>query len=334
MIFLVIFMSCFSSSFCSPCMKGIETTCPIGNSISHDVRCEESNANVEQGSCTNMKEIVEDKFQELCDNEDSSDGGKEIGTVTDGVLYVQNSHDRFPRENKVSNPDGISICEEPGCSNSFGATVLKCLSKSATFPSYEVDSSHSNLETFAPVQDSSEDYVPEYKRSLSIPVRPSKLVSAMKGGRVQNRTLPKMDMHVKWAADVYDPPSTLVSHTVKNNYHHCPKPKKKNTYKHNHKGKSSPGKKLQNRKNGGSISEPYAARYFLRLVANSFKIMASYLVCPVLSLLLLKNLNILIRFKVSPCNEAAESSTDSKCGSIVFLRESLANFHLSIGEAT
>lgn len=91
----------------------------------------------------------------------------------------------------------------------------------------------------------------------------STLVSAMKGGRAQNGTMQKLDLHVKWAPEVYDPPSTSVSHTV--NHHQQPKAKKKDKCKR--KGKLSRGnvgeRKHGNRKsliNG--TSDPHSVRYF------------------------------------------------------------------------
>ncbi|KMZ65897.1 hypothetical protein ZOSMA_306G00020 [Zostera marina] len=76
--------------------------------------------------------------------------------------------------------------------------------------------------------------------SISIP-----LVSAMKGGREKEGHLSKLKLNVKWAPDVYDPPITLSSHTVKN-YHHQQqrrKSKKKDRNKHGNKqkGRSSRG---------------------------------------------------------------------------------------------
>lgn len=68
-----------------------------------------------------------------------------------------------------------------------------------------------------------------------------KLVSAMKGSRAQQGTLPKMNLCVKWSPDVYDPPPTSESHTVLG-HRHRPKSTKKDYYKHKHtKGKSSRG---------------------------------------------------------------------------------------------
>jgi hypothetical protein len=64
---------------------------------------------------------------------------------------------------------------------------------------------------------------------------PSELKSAMKGSRDKNGE-PHIKLTVKWAADVYDPIPTLVSHTVKNNKQQKSRKKKKNEKKNVKKG--------------------------------------------------------------------------------------------------
>jgi hypothetical protein len=61
--------------------------------------------------------------------------------------------------------------------------------------------------------------------------------SALRGGYEQLGFGPRPKLHVKWAPSVWEPPSSIVSHTVNDN-----KPKKvysKRSLKHGHKGKAS-----------------------------------------------------------------------------------------------
>ncbi|XP_038988275.1 uncharacterized protein LOC103719741 isoform X2 [Phoenix dactylifera] len=88
----------------------------------------------------------------------------------------------------------------------------------------------------------------------------SKLVSAMKGSRSHEGMLPKMKLRVKWSPDVYDPPPTSESHTVKG-HRYRPKATKKDYYKHKHaKGKSSRGsggdRKHAYKRNASNLIDP------------------------------------------------------------------------------
>ncbi|KAL3531844.1 hypothetical protein ACH5RR_005365 [Cinchona calisaya] len=99
-----------------------------------------------------------------------------------------------------------------------------------------------------------------YPRSISLPT-PLKLVSAMKGSR-EKQGAPPRKLTVKWAADVYDPIPTSVSHVPSS------KPQRyRNDYKRNGKnkqkggGKASRGSrgkdKKQSRKGSGSSNRSF-----------------------------------------------------------------------------
>ncbi|KAG6537104.1 hypothetical protein ZIOFF_002185 [Zingiber officinale] len=75
--------------------------------------------------------------------------------------------------------------------------------------------------------------------SPSIIVMLPKLISAMKGSRAQHGSPSNFKLHVKWAPDVYDPPCTLLLHTVKKNHHQLPKARK--NYYNKHRTKSARG---------------------------------------------------------------------------------------------
>lgn len=60
----------------------------------------------------------------------------------------------------------------------------------------------------------------------------------MKGGRGQQQGTPRLvKLNVSWAPDVYDPPTTSLSHTVKSQ-HQRHKTTKKKDQKHKYRGKS------------------------------------------------------------------------------------------------
>ncbi|CAL9210522.1 uncharacterized protein LOC103990831 [Musa acuminata AAA Group] len=73
---------------------------------------------------------------------------------------------------------------------------------------------------------------------VECPIKPTtpKLVSAMKGGRAQEGKPLKSTLSVKWAPEVYDPPATSESHTVKGHIRRL-KTLKKDHHKQKH-GKS------------------------------------------------------------------------------------------------
>ena len=79
-----------------------------------------------------------------------------------------------------------------------------------------------------------------------------KLISAMKGSR-EKQGLPVEKLSVKWAPDVFDPPATSQSHTVKSYSQYSSKTSKK-SHRHKHKGAKGVDKK-QRRKTVTSSSK-------------------------------------------------------------------------------
>ncbi|PKU84443.1 hypothetical protein MA16_Dca002956 [Dendrobium catenatum] len=330
-------------------MEEPEAVHPFDNSVSggsgfelnhHKLSCERPSAEVELCTSTNMTENAVNKVQQasyycsVIKNDNVVD--EKVGVDETFNLQISHEqhagHDPTSEADKVSNFEDISLCKEFILSD---VRMQKCLIKSATFPSSEVDSLNffnlgingSSSCSSAPVQNSSYDQLPTYKRSTSLPrelfrkvlnqrgIASSKLVSAMKGGRKQNETSPRVDMRVKWAQDVYDPPATSMSHTVKSYNIQRPKSKKKDNRRQKHsKGKNSrgnnTGKKIPNRGNVGSISAPFPAK--LQTGGANGPATPS---------------EDILEFGVGGLH-------DMKCGSSIFLRESLAKMHLSFGEAT
>ncbi|XP_020583006.1 uncharacterized protein LOC110026420 [Phalaenopsis equestris] len=306
---------------------------PFANSVSEDsgfelnlrrlgceIPCAEDD---EQCACTNVSENVVKKVQRASHCRPSIKRDRFInGEVdVDEIFPLQSSHEQLAQHNPASevyNSEDISACKELIISD---FRQSKCLIKSATFPSSEIESQTvfspekdgESSSTAAPGHNASADQLPVYKRSTSLPAS-SKLVSAMKGGRKQNGTSPRTNMRVKWAEDVYVPPATSVSHTVKSYTIQRTKSKKKDNHRQKHnKGKNSrgngSGKKFPNRGNVGVISSSFSAK----LQSGGANGLAS------------KTEDIL--------EFVGGGAHDAKCGS-VFLRESLAKVHLSFGEAT
>lgn len=175
----------------------------------------------------------------------------------------------------------------------------------------------------------------------------SKLVSAIKGGRAQNGTSPTTELHVKWAPEVYDPPATSMSHTVKKNHHQRSKAKKKDCHKNKHsKGKSSRGSSMErkhaNHSSTGTISNPLDMRFVSSFVCvdSTFSTMHLNHGCKC-------NIYVFFRLPVAGDRllldgygksntevlEYAVGTRESKCGG-GFLREALAKVNLSTAEAS
>ncbi|KAF9592122.1 hypothetical protein IFM89_011960, partial [Coptis chinensis] len=154
-------------------------------------------------------------------------------------------------------PEIGNTSSEVGSSN---ATAEKVLGKYATFPSSRKLADPVSAVGNDDVLDISCDGGqcsmasdnPAYARSISLPTS-LKLVSAMKGNRERQEPHEKF-LTVRWAPDVYDPPVTSLSHTVKGYSQQRSRTNKKNS-KNKHKGKSSRGstdKKHYRRHNGNS----------------------------------------------------------------------------------
>ncbi|KAI9153270.1 hypothetical protein LWI28_008624 [Acer negundo] len=144
-------------------------------------------------------------------------------------------------------------------------------------------------------------------RSISLPT-PLKLVSAMKGSREKLGAAP-MKLTVKWAPDVYDPPPTIVSHTVNRSKKQQKLKKegrnsKQKSGKKWQKGNSSRGSKnKQYRKNAGCTEKGY------------------------------NSLGAHDRVELSDdLHDFDVGGPDSYCGSS-FLKQSLTNLHYSVAEA-
>ncbi|XP_022742156.1 uncharacterized protein LOC111293611 [Durio zibethinus] len=90
----------------------------------------------------------------------------------------------------------------------------KFLGKCASFPSAVSPSGDDDeIETALRRMFSEDSVQSPYSHAISLPT-PMKLVSALKVGR-EKRGLARMNLTVTWAPDVYDPPPTSVSHTVR-----------------------------------------------------------------------------------------------------------------------
>ncbi|XP_027177526.1 uncharacterized protein LOC113776537 [Coffea eugenioides] len=151
-------------------------------------------------------------------------------------------------------------------------TNEKCLAKCATFPCSA--ESKSSADVLDMEERHKEDLTPgdsvenghdqsancPYPRSISLPT-PLKLVSAMKGSR-EKQGAPPQKLTVTWAADVYDPVPTSVSHVPSSKpqrYRNDNRRNGKNKLKAS--GKTSRGNrgkdKKQSRKGGGRSNRSF-----------------------------------------------------------------------------
>ncbi|KAG0450768.1 hypothetical protein HPP92_026569 [Vanilla planifolia] len=247
-------------------MEELDSIQPLLNSVSDGTCCESSllslpkkepSAEVEQCTCTNFNGSVKNQDQwtvNCCSavNEENSID-KEAGVVVDEVFYLLNSFGFFPEVDVISKVDRVVTFEEISLHQGLGyaissdAKVQRCLSKSASFPSSDLDVSHttssskirSTTSTTTTVCNACTDQYPVIKRSISLPTN-SKLISAMKGGRAQHGNPLSIGMRVKWAADVYDPPATSVSHTVNSGSYQRSNSRKKRRIRSTRKGQEIP----------------------------------------------------------------------------------------------
>ncbi|XP_020583374.1 uncharacterized protein LOC110026676 [Phalaenopsis equestris] len=201
--------SCSTNSMCEDI--DCESILPSSN-------CKESNTEDQQSVSMNIKETVEIEIHEdsnYCSESKKASFIDEADGAPANDVHLQDFHVEFSAidaasdENSEANSGENSAYMEPSSSGTFDGNLENFLSKSATFPSSELEFYHSfcTEETAAS---------PTYKRSVSLP--PSfNFISAMKGGRARHGIDLRSDLRVKWATDVYDPPVSSMLQMVKIN---------------------------------------------------------------------------------------------------------------------
>ncbi|XP_017698809.2 uncharacterized protein LOC103709078 [Phoenix dactylifera] len=171
---------------------------------------------------------------------------QELGVTFNEVLHIRESHECLDNSNVMLNQDEFCTDTEMH-SLSVDTNMLKGLSKCETMLFSELEMLQSRPLDIDVGEGSSRTVV--HIEGSSKPTT-AKLVSAMKGSRKQEGLLPKIKLSLKWAPDVYDPPSTSESHTVKGHRHHS-ESIKRDYYKHKHtRSKSSRG-------SGGDLKHAY-----------------------------------------------------------------------------
>lgn len=149
-----------------------------------------------------------------------------------------------------------------------------------------------------------------YSRSISLPA-PLKLVSAIKGSREKQGSLPRK-LTVTWAPDVYDPIPTSVSHVPNKGQSHKSGKKKNGKNKQKNNGKSSRGSKgrdkKQARKHGGSSQISCHPLDDSNITASSSEVQSS-----------------IVDYDVG--------SPDPFCGSS-FLKNTITKLHFPVAEAS
>lgn len=211
---------------------------------------------------------AEDLNIPFCNDEVAALIVQELGNNFQGMLHICDSSQQLSGSNasldddKMDGSIKIRMLQEMNNSVSLDAKVEKSLNKFLTFPcskelwncSAPMNCKKGLLSRLLDDPTSSKSENTAYERSLSLPPS-SSLVSAMKGGREESGISLEMKLHVKWAPEVYDPPSSSMSHTVKS-HQQRPKARRKDQHKHKHKGKSSRSKHT-NKTNGGNKASTY-----------------------------------------------------------------------------
>ncbi|MCD7446556.1 hypothetical protein HAX54_009241 [Datura stramonium] len=191
----------------------------------------------------------------------------DFGNYFTDHLNIQEAEDSNGKCNAETVKDDVS--KDSNGSDSGNVASVKCLIKCATFPSSgmslppaEFGGKEKEDDVTAEVMthggDAKSPDLP-YSRSISLPT-PLKLVSAIKGSREKQGSLPRK-LTVTWAPDVYDPIPTSVSHVPNKGQGHKSGKKKNGKNKQKNNGKSSRGSKgrdkKQARKHGGSSQISY-----------------------------------------------------------------------------
>ncbi|KAJ6799228.1 uncharacterized protein M6B38_208185 [Iris pallida] len=249
--------------------------------------------------------------------DDDVDAVPVIGVDADGSFHISKSCEQISLRNSSCEQNDADICNEINLCEGFCQSlsvvskVPRNFSKSASFPSSRDTCS---VPPIVSAQDkSSTSETSAYARSVSLPAS-LKLVPAMKGGRAQSGTSPKVELHVKWAPEVYDPPCSIVSHTV-NSHRQRPKSKKKDNRKSKNKGKPARGSGGGDRKN---TNHKYVTKVQVPtdtgLDANGHEV-------------------LLNGYGKPEILGYAVGSQEAKCASS-FLREVFPKLHLPVGEAS
>ncbi|XP_068669345.1 uncharacterized protein [Aristolochia californica] len=230
---------------------------------------------------------------------------EEVGVALDVILTIKDDGD------EVSFPEHMKVAKvKQDCEASFRAAKnQKRLGKSATFISTEILSGAA-LGDEGSIASGSKSYA----RALSLPSS-LKLVSALKAGREQQGLPPKEKTNVTWAADVYEPPTTTVSHTVSSHTQRqrYRSTKRKDKHKHKKGRKSTQGSNCEKKRLISQKSVSGSDNLQQRVQASSAQL-------PIAG----------VQYPVS-------NNQESKCGSDSFLMASLTasltNVHYSVAEA-
>ncbi|KAM3340259.1 putative protein isoform X1 [Capsicum galapagoense] len=190
----------------------------------------------------------------------------DLGYHFTDYLNIQDAEDSNGKRNVETVKEDVS---KDSHGSDPGAASAKRLMKCATFPcsgisvppaefGRKVQEDDMNAEVITHGADAKSPDLP-YSRSISLPT-PLKLVSAIKGSREKQGSLPRK-LTVTWAPDVYDPIPTSVSHFPSKGQSHKSGKKKNGKNKQKNNGKSSRGSKgrdkKQARKHGGSSQISY-----------------------------------------------------------------------------
>ncbi|XP_038721121.1 uncharacterized protein LOC120013401 [Tripterygium wilfordii] len=231
-------------------------------------------------------------------------------TADDLVNHFESNLDEFLNiEEQAASAfeDDSNAVEEYGELSTYQTEIgQKVLGKSATFPGNGKmlsSISSSNEEDDDPEAALRQLFSEErMQRSTSLP-----LVSAMKGSR-EKQGLPLTKLAVNWAADVYDPPPTSLSHCISRGTKQRKCRKGKSDDEYNKKKKN--GKKGQK----GNFSHGKEKKQQVRMVARNDKSYRSLDLCP------------------PDDSDGFGIGSPDYCGSS-FLKKSVSNMHYSVAEA-
>ncbi|KAJ0985325.1 hypothetical protein J5N97_003681 [Dioscorea zingiberensis] len=210
--------------------------------------CEKSCIEQENYTSSHLDTVVATSVEDLVVHE--------LGSSLHRILHVQET------SNHVTTCNQKDIQSLP-----LEEDLQKCLSAYAIIPSSRTVRPHALLIDGIGESDSSVDKTLSQAGTLASPnsmLIPVKLISCIKGARALHGMSPKASFRVKWAPEVYDPPVTSTSRTVKSPNQRS-KAKQKEHYKHKSNKGKSPRRiineaKYANRRSKYNATDPHIIR--------------------------------------------------------------------------
>ncbi|KAK8923708.1 hypothetical protein KSP39_PZI019812 [Platanthera zijinensis] len=201
-------------------------------------------------NCRNI-EIVEANLlrTDLDNSSDEDDLNDVVLQKLENMHVKQTICSSTKKISQISFPNTTELLDLSKCATKICSEVLQ------SCPSIFAETESSTIE----LDNESSISVKKSEEDSPLPFHvPSKLVSALKGTRALWGKPLDRNTRVKWAENVYEPPVTISSHTVKGHRHHRPPKSKKDHHKHKHSKckPSASGSERKSSQRRSNVSDP------------------------------------------------------------------------------